>query len=333
MISIQTPMLMTPSRLQYLLEKYLDGTATDAEQAAYHQWYEQQSNPDGHLFTAEEADDMYQVIAAGIGARKKVHYLRWITAAAAAVVVIALGMWWISGITSSPIRPVLAEKKPSTPDTTVVQNTLAQPQALNLPDGSQVVLYPSASIRYATPFGAKDRTIWLQGKGFFNVVRNAPLPFTVISEGIATTALGTSFTIYSAHREVKVLLHTGKVMVKSITQTRYLQPGQQLSCNITTGIARVQPQPARSGVTPVIAFGSLQGFTAAFDQTPLSAVLDSIAAGYHIQISHQPHVFEDIAFSGMIRGTDSLAQVLHRMAMLHDLKIISTSTGYRIEKK
>lgn len=322
---------MTPSRLQYLLEKYLDGTATDAELAAYNQWYEQQPNPDGHLFTAEEADDMYRVIATGIGARKKVHYLRWV--AAAAVVIIALGMWWISGITSSPIRPALAEEKAPAPDTTVVLNTLVQPQAFSLPDGSEVVLYPHASIRYATPFAAKDRTIWLHGKGFFNVVRNAPLPFTVISEGIATTALGTSFTIYSAHQEVKVLLHTGKVMVKSIAQTRYLQPGQQLTCNIATGIAHVQPQPGKPEPAPAIAFGALQGFAATFDQTPLSAVLDSIAAGYHIHISRQPHAFEDIAFSGMIRGTDSLAQVLHRMAMLHDLKIISTSTGYRIEKK
>ncbi|TWF37289.1 FecR family protein [Chitinophaga polysaccharea] len=326
-------MLMTPSRLQYLLEKYLDGTATDAELAAYNQWYDQQPNPDGHLFTAGEADDMYRVIATGIGARKKVYYLHWVAAAAAAVVIIALGMWWISGITSSPIRPVLAEKKSPVPDTTVVQNVKAQPQVLSLPDGSQVVLYPNASIRYTTPFAAKDRTIWLRGKGFFNVVRNAPLPFTVISEGIATTALGTSFTIYSVHQDVKVLLHTGKVMVKSTAQTRYLQPGQQLTCNITTGIAHVQPQPGRPAAAPAVAFGSLQGFAATFDQTPLSAVLDSIAAGYHIHISRQPHVFDDIAFSGMIRDTDSLAQVLHRMAMLHDLKIISTSTGYRIEKK
>ena len=52
---------------------------------------------------------------------------------------------------------------------------------------------------------------------FFKVVKDKTKPFTVFSEAIATTALGTSFTIRSFEEDsyIKVHLHTGKVVVKS----------------------------------------------------------------------------------------------------------------------
>ncbi|MGO4288736.1 FecR family protein [Chitinophaga sp. RAB17] len=320
---------MTPSRLQYLLEKYLNGTATDAELSEYDHWYEQQHGDDTPAFTAAERKDMYTVIAAGIKPKNNVIYLRW---AAAAAILLAAGALWMFKTTSLPVRKTMARVAEVTMDSTVINNNTQQPKTINLADGSQVVLYKGATIRFAAPFGQHNRTILLSGKGFFNVTKNAPLPFTVLSHGVATTALGTSFTIATIRHEVKVVLHTGKVMVKSNAQTRYLLPGQELVYNTLTNASSLQV-PANKAVTaPAIAFGSLRGFTATFDQVPLSGVLDTIARGYHVSITRNAGSFDDIAFSGVIRDTDSLSQVLHRMSMLHDLKIISTRTGYRIEK-
>lgn len=320
---------MTPSRLQYLLEKYLNGTATDAELAEYDHWYVQQQGDDTPVFNTAERKEMYAVIAAGMKRKNNVRYLRW---AAAAAILLAAGALWMFKTTSTPVRKTMASVVAAKMDSTIINNNTGQQKEIHLPDGSAVILYQGAAIRFAAPFGQHSRTILLSGKGFFNVTKNAPLPFTVLSHGVATTALGTSFTIATVHDEVKVILHTGKVMVKANEQTRYLLPGQQLVCNTLTGAASL-PLPANKTVTtPAIAFGSLRGFAATFDQTPLSAVLDTIASGYHVSISSNAASFDDIVFSGIIRDTDSLSQVLHRMAMLHDLKIISTRTGYRIEK-
>lgn len=322
---------MTPSRLQYLLDRYLNGTATEAEQAEYDHWYEQQPTPETNTFTAAETNEMYTIIASRIKRKNRVVYLRRAVAVAAAVI-IAAGALWIFRTTSRPLQRVAVKQQLLQPDSTIIANTTGSRRMLHLPDGSQVILYKDAEIRFATPFGAKNRIVQLRGKGYFNVAPNAPLPFTVWSEGVSTTALGTSFTITSKQKEVKVTLHTGKVMVKTNELVRYLTPGQALVCNATTGMARLQSAADKTPVAPVIACGALRGFTATFDQAPLSAVFDTISRGYHVNIQLKANTFNDIAFSGVIRDTDSLAQVLHRIAMLHDLKIISTNTGYRIEK-
>jgi transmembrane sensor len=320
---------MTPTRLQYLLEKYLDGTATDAELAEYDHWYEQQPGNDIPAFTAAETKAMYTVIAAGMKRRNSMIYLRW---AAAAAILLAAGALWMFNTTSTPVRKTMASVVEVKMDSAVISNNTQQQKMIHLPDGSEVVLYKGAVIRFAAPFGQHSRHILLSGKGFFNVTKNAPMPFTVQSRGVTTTALGTSFTISTIHDEVKVVLHTGKVMVKANEQTRYLLPGQQLVCNTLTGAADLQLPASKNAALPVISVGSLRGFAATFDQAPLAAVLDTIAKGYHVSISKNAASFNDIAFSGVIRDTDSLSQVLHRIAMLHDLKIISTHTGYRIEK-
>lgn len=322
---------MTPSRLQYLLDRYLNGTATEAEQAEYDHWYEQQQVPEINAFTSAERNEMYAVIASRIQEKRRVVYLRR-AAAVAAAVIIAAGALWIFNTTLPPVRKVAVKQEVLPPDTAVIANTSGKQKILHLPDGSQVILYKDAEIRFAAPFGTKNRVVLLRGKGYFNVAANAPMPFTVWSEGVSTTALGTSFTISSKQKEVKVILHTGKVMVKTNEQVRYLTPGQLLVCNAATGIARLQSPPEKTPVAPQIAFGSLRGFTATFDQAPLSDVFDTISRGYHVNIQLKAASFNDIAFSGVIRDTDSLLQVLHRIAMLHDLKITSTNTGYRIEK-
>ncbi|MET3880728.1 FecR domain-containing protein [Chitinophaga sp. OAE865] len=322
---------MTPSRLQYLLDRYLNGTATEAEQAEYDHWYEQQQAPEANAFTAEERSEMYAVIASRIKRKNRIVYLRR-AAAVAAAVIIGAGALWIFRTTSLPVRKVTVRQQLAQPDSTVIANTTSSRRMLHLLDGSEVILYRDAEIRFANPFGAKNRIVQLKGKGYFNVAPNAPMPFTVWSEGVSTTALGTSFTITSKQTEVKVILHTGKVMVKTNEQVRYLIPGQALVCNMATGMARLQSTPGKTVVSPAIAYGALRGFAATFDQVPLSGVFDTISRGYHVNIQLKTNTFNDIAFSGVIRDTDSLAQVLHRIAMLHDLKITSTNTGYRIEK-
>ncbi|WP_349314722.1 FecR domain-containing protein [Chitinophaga sp. MM2321] len=323
---------MTPARLQYLLEKYLDGTATEAEAAEYAQWYDQPQAASPPVFTQTEVDQVYHVIAVGIKG-KKINYWRF---AAAAAIIMAMGSLWIFNTTDRNIRKQVAVKESVHADTITIRNTHGINRDVALPDGSLVTLYNGAEVRYATPFGAKDRIVLLKGKGFFNVTKNAPSPFTVLSQDVATTALGTSFTITNAGNKVKVLLHTGKVMVKGKMKTIYLTPGQLVTCETGTGITHLRTQKIATRPIvekkPVIVWGSLRGFTATFDQTPLSDVFDTIEKGYHIKISVQAAVYRDIAFSGVIRDTDSLAQVLHRIAMLHDLRITSTHTGYRIEK-
>lgn len=84
-----------------------------------------------------------------------------------------------------------------------------------LPDGSVVYLNAGSRLRYPETFdGLSTRDVILEGEAFFEVVKNATKPFTVHSQGVNTTALGTSFTVRAyPGNPISVALATGKVSV------------------------------------------------------------------------------------------------------------------------
>lgn len=100
---------------------------------------------------------------------------------------------------------------------------------ITLPDGSTVVLNADSKVTYNNDF-AQNRTIHLEGEGFFEVVRDENHPFIVITDKIATTALGTSFNIkaYQGNPKIKITLATGKVRVENSLDKNQLEinPGE-----------------------------------------------------------------------------------------------------------
>ncbi|PUZ28688.1 hypothetical protein DCC81_04170 [Chitinophaga parva] len=327
---------MTPERLQYLLEKYLDGTATEAERQAYDEWYEARQHDTDAALTPMELRQVYQRIAHRTTPARVVR-MRWATAAAVSgAMVLGAAWWWQQPHHQAAVSPV-AQAISAPADTLEFENKLADHRSVHLPDGSLATLYKGSRIRYSSGFGKQDRRIILFGKAYFNVARYAGNPFVVESGNVATTALGTAFTMARTGSEIKVWLHSGRVMVQANNRIAYLQPGQMAISTPTAALLTMNSESS-GNATPALKratirdFGGLTGYAASFDQLPLSQVLDSLAKGYHINIRVQHASLENIAFSGTVRPTDSLAQVLHRIALLENLKITNMATGYRIEK-
>ncbi len=100
---------------------------------------------------------------------------------------------------------------------------------LTLPDGSVVTLNALSSIRYNSSGSDGRRTVHLDGQAFFDVRQDATSPFVVISSGLQTEVLGTSFDLraYPGARPF-IGVASGKVRVKD-TGGRYviLEKGQQ----------------------------------------------------------------------------------------------------------
>lgn len=105
---------------------------------------------------------------------------------------------------------------------------------VTLIDGSTATLNSESSITYSENFGEESRIIYLKGEAFFKVTHDETRPFVVISKGLKTTALGTSFNIntYKANN-MAVSLATGKVRVElsssdaNDTSEIILTPGEQ----------------------------------------------------------------------------------------------------------
>ena len=102
-------------------------------------------------------------------------------------------------------------------------------------DGTTVKLFAGSVIRYPVKFSEENREVYLQGEGFFEVTRDTSRPFTVSTNTLKTTALGTSFNIQTSENETKcnVSLVTGNVRVEMLenlsgrTKTIFLEPGEE----------------------------------------------------------------------------------------------------------
>jgi transmembrane sensor len=100
---------------------------------------------------------------------------------------------------------------------------------VSLPDGSKVVLNSESKLTYNSDF-IHNRSINLEGEGFFDVVKDEAHPFTVVTGNISTTALGTSFNIraYGELPDIQVSLATGKVRVENTNDKKLIEidPGE-----------------------------------------------------------------------------------------------------------
>ena len=124
----------------------------------------------------------------------------------------------------------------------VAYNAISTPKGrqfqLILPDQTKVWLNAASSLKYPTHFSGKERRVEIKGEAYFEVAKNAAMPFYVDIDSTTTVrVLGTHFNInaYDNESSIKTTLLEGKVLVKSdVGSKKYdaqnsviLKPGQQ----------------------------------------------------------------------------------------------------------
>lgn len=143
---------------------------------------------------------------------KTVHLQPWLKYAA--ILIMVVGLVWTSYKIAN--RQVAA----SLPLTSVEKsNPNGRKSTFELPDGTKVNLNAASELKYTDDVENSKRIVYLSGEAFFDVAKDKAKPFSVITKGISTTALGTSFNVkaYADDPLVKVLLMTGKVGVEYLS--------------------------------------------------------------------------------------------------------------------
>ncbi|HEY0610121.1 MAG TPA: FecR domain-containing protein [Chitinophaga sp.] len=117
----------------------------------------------------------------------------------------------------------------------IVYNTITTPRGgqyrLTLADGTNVWLNAASSLQYPAAFSGKTRRVVLTGEGYFEVAKNASMPFHVQVNSMEVEVLGTHFNINSYANElaIRTTLLEGSVRVRDGRQVRRLKSGQQSS--------------------------------------------------------------------------------------------------------
>jgi transmembrane sensor len=122
--------------------------------------------------------------------------------------------------------------------TEILFNTVTTPRGgqfqLVLADGSKVWLNAASSIRFPTAFAGKQRKVEITGEAYFEIAKNASMPFIVVVDGKSEVeVLGTHFNInsYADEATINTTLLEGSVNVKSNGESKIITPGQQTQVN------------------------------------------------------------------------------------------------------
>lgn len=121
--------------------------------------------------------------------------------AAASVVLVVIGAWYIGNRTG---KPQMAELKTG----------YGELKHITLPDNSVVILNANSSIRIPQPWSDEgSRQVWLEGEAYFEVEKRpaARQKFVVHTRQVDVEVLGTKFNVNTRREQSIVSLEEGKV--------------------------------------------------------------------------------------------------------------------------
>ncbi|SOD17564.1 FecR family protein [Pedobacter xixiisoli] len=117
-------------------------------------------------------------------------------------------------------------------------NDYGKTAIITLEDGSKISLNSNSTLKYPQHFANDKREVELEGEGFFEISKDIDRPFTVKTNRLNTTVLGTKFNV-SAYRNsaaVSIALVEGSVTVElsDKSQKITLKPTEMASVNASS---------------------------------------------------------------------------------------------------
>lgn len=322
-----------------LIEKYWAGTATMEEKslllqllsddhAALKQWLQREYESDiadsNEILSEQRSAELLEMI---LKKKQKVIPLqkRWPAWAAAALITLLAGAALLKFYARPTETEPKSEAKTETKALKHITNTGKSKMTIHLEDSSTVVLLPQSSLSYYPSFGPSKRDIRLEGKAWFNVAKDPSRPFTVFADNIATTVLGTDFTVDAlTGQKVIVRLLSGKVVVRSAGASMpdvYLKPGQEASIDEQRMVASVSRFDHQEDSPPLV-----------FDKTPLPQVFDRLGRKYHMRFIYERNDIKGLQFTGAFLKKDSLQMMMSVICNMNGLAFKTDSGTIAVHK-
>jgi hypothetical protein len=195
----------------------------------------------------------------------------------------------------------------------VLYNTMTTPRgrqySLVLADGTKVWLNAASSITFPTVFTGNERRVQITGEAYFEVAKNAAMPFKVEVDQMEVKVLGTHFNIkaYDDESSIKTTLLEGSVRVTKENLDALLKPGQEAVLDNRSGDFKV----AEANIEEAVAWkdGLFE-----FNNADIRSIMRQLSRWYDIEVVYQG----DIAgknFSGVMSQNTNLSQVLKMLQL------------------
>jgi ferric-dicitrate binding protein FerR (iron transport regulator) len=194
----------------------------------------------------------------------------------------------------------------------VAFNTVTTPKGrkfqLLLPDGTKVWLDAASSLTFPTVFTGGERSVSIKGEAYFEVAKNAAMPFkVVVNDRTGIDVLGTSFNInaYTEEASMNMTLLDGSIRVTNSQEKIVLRPGQQASVR--------HNDPASSGISVKTAdidkVMAWKNDLFDFEGATLAEVMNQVSRWYDMEVIYEGGI-PAFTFGGKIRQDLTLTGLL-----------------------
>lgn len=263
-------------------------------------------------FEGDKAFDSFKRKITFTGEQKKtVHRFYWkvLYRVAAVVLILLLPLTYWRG--KEAVKQTFANM--------VVEAPMGANTKLYLPDGTLVWLNAGSKIVYSQGFGVDDRTLSLEGEGYFEVSRNEDIPFVIDTKEVKLQVLGTKFNFknYPDEEEVTVNLMEGKVALHNELKAMpelYLEPDEKMVLNKYTG------EMSKSKTNTASMQKSWTNNELYFDEEPLKNIAKELMRCYNVRIQVADSLKNEHFYGDFKYTENTIEEVLRTMSSTGRLK-------------
>lgn len=222
--------------------------------------------------------------------------------AAAAVIILLIGFFWLRQGEQMVAKEILAEKR----------------EQVVLPDQSSIELQAGSFLSYADSDWENNREVFLKGEAFFEVEKGEK--FDIKLKDGTVSILGTSFLIKEMEDSLEVVCFSGKVQVEAYGFREILEAGEKV-----LAVKDKSPVRAETALVQPIWLSTNISLT----DVPLSAVLKQLEEIYAVQFKGS---IDSHMYTGNFPASDletALAQVLGPFNIEYELNEARTLVTFK----
>jgi len=295
------------TEIDSIIQKYLQGKSSEAENQQLHQWMQQSPDNKKRLLAEKDIWDTYafhsdlkkyetkpelEILKKRLKPAKlsRTINLNEILKIAA-ILLVTFGLGWASQYIPFAGHDQTAE--------VTLQEIFVPKGQINqvfLADGTRIWINSETKLTIPSVFENYKRVVKLSGEAFFEVAKDKNRPFKVEVNGQQIEVLGTSFNVraYENSNVIETTLETGQIQLHIGNQTALLKPGEQSLFN------RAEKQLVISKVNPET-FSSWKDGRFEFQNEDLIEVFKVIERWYDVEITADEGYFKGMRFSGVIK--------------------------------
>jgi transmembrane sensor len=313
------------NEMHSLLAKYFNGEATAEENERVHQWIAASEENRAEFQLLQKlwnSSGQYEEISfdttkawqsvnakintATLPAKTVRMFSRRTAIAAAAAVILLLGLWWLAG--RSDMITVYAD---------------AGTKTISLEDGSVVYLRKGSSVSYSRDYGEELREVSMEGEAFFDVKRDTAKPFRIIATLAAIEVLGTSFNVNAGDNQVELVVKTGLV--------RFGWSGNEDSAILVSAGERgmLEDGMLTKSRNTDANFNAWQSKQLVFNNTPLPQVMEALNDYYDVRIRLKSQDSAQLSAATLTAqfNDQSLSSVFEEISLITSYRVQRISEG------